>query len=174
MKISYAFLLAAALVGAAQPATAQIAKTTWSSIASACTPDSVSVQNNRYKSSPEHFVSPQAQKVDPVVLICPLSAPLQIEPNSLVMTYLDPVGAGTSVKAQFISVNRANGTRGVIATTDSNNFSVLPTVIRRGSFFNAGPLDFNTNFYYVRIEMDRTKTNQNIRVIGVALESIPN
>ena len=34
-------------------------------------------------------------------------------------------------------------------------------------------MDFNTYFYYVRIEMIRTKPNQNIRVIGVALESIP-
>jgi hypothetical protein len=164
------FLLAAALIGAAQPAAAQSQIVPdWSTIASACTPDSVSIQDNRYKSSPDNFVAPQAQKIDPIALICPVTS-LRGSPDYLSMTYLDPVGAGTSVKARLIRVNRTNGARVVIATVDSNAFPTQAGVSTR--LVNLTHLvDFDANFYFVRIEMDRTGANQNVRVIGVALES---
>jgi hypothetical protein len=162
-------LLTAMLFGSAQPAAADT--TYWSTIATACTPDNISIQNDRYKSATDNFVTPQTPKIDPVVLICGVSpntgAPA---PNAFIMTYLDATGTTTtaSVQAHLIRVNRTTGGRSVITSLNSNNNS--DTGVTIASTFFTHTLKFESFYYYVRIEMDRNATTQTIRAIGVALD----
>jgi hypothetical protein len=170
MKHGFAVsLFGMALVGAAQPAAADVY---WSSISTACTPDSRSIQDNRYQSPTDGYVTPQAGAIDPIVLICGVApntgAPL---PHILKMTYLDTNATPSSgaVKATLLRVNRTTGVRSAVATVSSKTFSAT-AVITQGVTF-APVLNFEAFYYYVRIDMDRTKANENIRSIGVALES---
>lgn len=159
---------AALLLAVAQPAAAD---PYWSSIATACTPDSLSIQNDRYQSPTDSYVTPQAGKTDPIVLICGVQRnPGAALPNVVSMTYLDATpGAATKVQAQLVRVHRTTGFRATIATVSSNSFT--NTVVTKNNSIAFGHvLNFETHYYYVRIDIDRTTAAQNVRGIGVALE----
>jgi hypothetical protein len=170
MKHPYAvFLFITALAGATDPAAA--ANEYWSSIATACTPDSLSIQNNRYQTPTDSYVAPQAANVDPIVLICGVSPNTGgTAPTRLSMTYLDATGttATAAVKASLVRVARTTGGRAVVATVSSNSFAAVSVAKNSVTFVHA--LNFAANYYYVRIDMDRSAANQNLRSIGVALE----
>jgi hypothetical protein len=163
------FLGITTLASAANPAAA--ANEYWSSIATACTPDSLSIQNNRYQTPTDGYVAPQAGKIDPTVLICGVPPNTGANnPARLSMTYLDATGATVTaaVKASLVRVSRTTGVRAVIAFVTSDSF-VTPGVAKNSVSF-VHPLNFAANYYYVRIDMDRSAATQNLRSIGVALE----
>jgi cysteine-rich repeat protein len=146
----------------------------WSSIATACTPSSTAIQDDRYTIAPDSTVALKPAELDPIVLIC--SVPMRaagLPPNLLSMTYLDSTGtaATAKVQAQLIRVQRSNGVRSVVATVSSNTVPQTTTTALRMSAPFSHALNFAANFYYVRIEIDRAAGNQNVRSIGVGLES---
>jgi hypothetical protein len=172
MNIRDALYAAAAIVATiAGPAGA--AEPYWSSIATACTPDSLSIQNNRYQSPTDNYVTPQKTNIDPIVLICGVqpNPGASASPTMLSMTYLDNSGAAPSghVLAELIRVSRTRGSRGIVTSVTSNGFPATTTAKNHSAAF-AGALDFEANFYYVRIEIERKTIKQNVRSIGVALE----
>lgn len=145
----------------------------WSSISTACTPDNLSIQNNRYQSTVDSYVTPQKGNVDPTVLICAVQPNPGASglPNMLSMTYLDSTGVTNTahVLAQLIRVNRSTGGRATVAAVNSDSFpATTPTKNQSAAFSHT--LNFDMNFYYVRIEIDRAANSQNVRSIGVALE----
>jgi hypothetical protein len=171
MKYLYAILLlAAVLTGTAHPAAATVY---WSSISTACTPDSSSIQNDRYMSAAEsNYIAPKAGKVDPIVLVCAVTPNFGAEtPALFLLTYLDATGTAptASVQAQFVRANRISGARTVIASLNSNNNPDTGVTITTTPFNHV--LNFNVFYYYVRITMDRSAASQNIRAIGVVLQT---
>jgi hypothetical protein len=170
MKYLYAILLlAAVLTGTAHPAAATVY---WSSIATACTPDSSSIQNDRYMSTNDSYVAARTGKVDPIVLVCAVTPNFGAElPALFLMSYLDATGTAptASVQAQFVRVNRVSGGRAVIAILNSNNNTDTGATITTTTFNHV--LNFNVFYYYVRIVMDRSAASQNIRAIGVVLQT---
>jgi len=163
-----AFTFAIALSSAAK------ADVYWSSIATACTADSLSIQNDRYSAVPDSYISPNPGNVDPITLVCPVSRKAGVPlPHILSVTYLDGTGDATSaaVKAQLIRVKRTNGSaRAVVAEVSSDSFA-SKTVGNHKSDLFTHVLDFATNYYYVRIDIDRSLAKEKVRGIGVALES---
>lgn len=159
---------AVALSGAAR------AEVYWSSIATACTPASIAIQSDRYSAVPDSYISPNPGNVDPITLICPVSQKAGVPlPHILSVTYLDGTGDATSaaVKAQLIRVKRSNGSaRAVVTEVSSDNFA-SKTVGNHKSDLFTHVLDFATNYYYVRIDIDRSLAKEKVRGIGVALES---
>ena len=160
------------VAGMVQPVSAAPATVVyWASIATGCTPDSVSIQNDRYQSPTDNSLAPKPAVVDPIALICGVSPnPQAVLPNTISLTYLDATGTATTalVQASLIRVNRDNGARSVIVTVASNSSSGTSARKQASSFSSS--LNFEAFYYYVRIEMDRAAANQVIRSIGVALE----
>lgn len=161
-----------ALVALASPAAAV---PYWSAISTACVPDSLSIQGDRYRSPADSFVLHQVGSVDPVVLICGVAPnPGGQAPNAVSMTYLDGTGEATTaqVKAQLVRVVRATGVRSVVQEVSSDAPPNVTTTAKRDSAIFAHVLNFNAAYYYVRIEIDRAAANQSVRSIGVALERL--
>jgi hypothetical protein len=171
MKPRYAVVLLGAWLATVSDSAA--ADTYWSSIATACTPDHLSIQNDRYDSPNDAYVAPNGTKLDPIVLICGVqrNAGASQFPNRLSMTYQDSTGRATAagVLAQLIRVNRTSGTRVLVTTVNSNTFS-SSVVTKSSSPAFSHPLNFEASYYYVRIEMDRAAASHRIRAVGVALE----
>jgi hypothetical protein len=171
------FLIAVTLLFSALIMTAgeAEAKVYWSSIATACTPDSTAIQNDRYTTTPDSTISPAAKAHDPIVLICAVpQKEAAEEPDTLSMTYLDSTGKGPNAKvqAQLIRVNRNSGARRVAATVSSNDATATTIAYRKSGAF-AQALNFIAFYYYIRIEIDRSAASDNVKSLGVALESSP-
>jgi cysteine-rich repeat protein len=163
--------LVAALVFAVAASSPAKADVYWSSIATACTPDSASIQNDRYSSRPDQYIA--ATRLDPIALICAVPEKAgALLPHVLSMTYADSTGtkASAGVKAQLIRVLRSNGARSVVSTVGSDSFADKTTANHKSDLFTH-VLDFASSYYYVRIDIDRTIAKESVRSIGVALES---
>jgi len=167
----FAILLLAALTVSADRLAAQVY---WSSIAAACTPASDAIQNDRYAATAEGGVAPSPGSIDPIVLICAVPPKLGAEPPRLLsMTYVDSTGVGStaSVVAQLIRVSRSSGARGVVTTVSSNDVNRTTLAYRKSEAF--AQLNFDSFFYFVRIAIDRSAAIEDVRSLGVALESQP-
>jgi cysteine-rich repeat protein len=166
----FGLVLALVLAVAAGRAEAEVY---WSSIATACTPVNDAIQGDRYVIAPDNYVAPKPGDTNPIVLVC--NVPRQDGtslPRILSMTYLDSTGANTAAKvqAQFVRVAQGTGGRAVVATVSSNSFPQTGTAYHQSAQFGH-VLNFDAFYYYVRIEIDRAASNQNLRSLGVALES---
>lgn len=148
------------------------AATYWSAISTGCIPDAASIQANRYASSSDSVIKHRGTNVQRIVLICSVSPNDQGQaPNVLTMTYRDSTATGAKayVRAQLISVSRASGAR-VVVTTVSSNSSSVSSVSQLTSAPFSHVLDFNTSYYFVKIEMDRSTSSQTVSTVGVALD----
>jgi hypothetical protein len=143
----------------------------WSAISTGCVPDNTSIQANRYQPLSDSAIKHRGTNVDRIVLYCAVQPNAGASnPNVISMTYLDATGAGPQayVKAELIAISRASGVRVVVGTFNSNS-SAVTTVTQKGALF-FHPLNFDSNYYLVRIEMDRAAAAQAVRAIGVALD----
>lgn len=164
-----------ALAGAAVLASVNVAhaEVFWSMVASACLPEAKAIQSNLYINPTDFSVGLAAGKTKPVVLICPVerkSGPLM--PDSLGLSYKDSTGTGTgaSVKATLVSVDRASGARATITEVSSNSGSGAgPAYVATIPFVH--PIQFDSYDYYVRLDIARSATGQDVRAIGVSLET---
>lgn len=106
------------------------------------------------------------------MLICGVPPNLGAQsPAKLTLTYSDSTAAGPKafVRAQFFSATRAAGVKSLIASISSNDFTETALNQITSTAFNHG-IDHTTNYYFVRIEMDRTASTQSVSAVGVALD----
>lgn len=145
----------------------------WSTASVACTPDRPSIQSDRYTVSSDDSVKHRGNNVDRIVVNCGVSPNASGDPpNVLTISHVDSTGTGTKawVSAQLIGLSRTNGTRQVITQISSDS-------VAQASFTEASSpvfvhaLDFDSNYYFVRLEIDRSSDKQSARSIGVALEA---
>ena len=164
-------LIAACLLGLApNHATAEVF---WSTVASACMPSDQAVQANSYISQGNVTVTPGSGLTGGLVLICPIPASLKAgQPDSLGLTYRDSTGkaSGAFVKAELLRVNRATGQPKIVSSVSSDSAAATGTAFRSSPSFSHS-FDFALNYYVVRIEISRALATQDVRGIGVLLES---
>lgn len=153
---------------------AALAANYWSAIATSCAPDAAAIQGNRYRSSGDTTIRHRGKNVDKIVLICGVPPNHgAISPGRLTLTYADSTATGTKafVRAQFFSATRAGGVKTLIASVSSNDFSgTALTEIQSVNFNHA--VDFAVNYYFVRIELDRSASTQAVSAVGVALDDL--
>jgi len=145
----------------------------WSSVASACLPDSISIGGGRYANPSDASVGPRDELTTPIVLVCHVPPKIDRQPpNQISLTYADSTGANASagVRASLVRVSRANGARGALAAVSSDDGTATGTALRRSQQFSF-LLDHAAYYYLVRIEIDRSAPNESVQCIGVALES---
>lgn len=152
-------------------ATGAAAATYWSAISTGCVPDAPSIQGNRYKPSSDTTIRHQGKNLKRISLICNVAPnPSGAPPNLLTLTYRDTTGTGTKayVRAQLFSVDRATASKNLVASISSDTSS--ETVLGRVQESFVHTLDFNTNFYFVKIDMDRSASTQAVSAVGVGLD----
>jgi hypothetical protein len=146
------------------------AETYWSSVTTGCVPDSLSIQDDRYKSLADAAITPRTSRLDPIVLICGvLPNPGAPAPHALKLTYQDSTGTGATgmVRAQLVYVVRTTGVRAVMATLSSDTSTATGATMGSAAFSHT--LDFEANYYYVRIDIRRGAAGEDVRGIGAAL-----
>ena len=149
---------------------------TWSMTAAGCTPAPATIDASKYAhvtidggvgfDAGAISTSPPA---GPIVLICPITnAPVG---NQLTMVYRDSSGAAStaSVKAELIAIPLIGPPpRTVVATINSDTFNLTGTSSLAACI---GTLDFDTNFYHVRVEIARTAGNLTTRLYGLYIDT---
>jgi hypothetical protein len=144
----------------------------WSAISTGCVPDAASIQGNRYQPAFDTAIRHRGGNLKRIVLICGVTpntaGPL---PEVLEMTYIDSTASGTKayVRAELISVSRTTAVKVLVASVSSDG-SGQTGITQQSSATFSHVMNFDNNYYFVRIEMDRATTAQNVRAIGVALD----
>lgn len=132
----------------------------WGMVASSCSPGDPAIQNNRYTVS-GGAVGNNGSNTELITLYCPISNPYLFLPDNWLvgLTYTDTTGLNDSmtfVKAALIKMDRATGniTQLGEVTSESSGGS-------QHSFTSpniAHTFDFDSYYYYVRIDIDRCPT----------------
>jgi hypothetical protein len=162
---SLALLAAMCFAGAAQ------AQNMWSMPAGGCTPDSATILANRHSVS---FASVKhaTGNVDSIVLLCPISRFVSSTTSwKLKLTYRDTTGTdpGAFVRAQIMG--NAIGTPGSfnLAVVNSNSSaSTAVSTVSSAAFTHT--FNFETNVYFVRLDLDRSLDPQNVIAYSVVLD----
>ncbi len=145
----------------------------WSSSATACVPDALTAQTDRPANPSPNVVGLNGTSVDEVVLNCAVTPNHGAQlPNRVSLTYRDSTGtnAAAVARAQLVQINRISGASATIAQVGSNQ--VATTTIRRlQSTKFSHQLDFDANYYVVRLFLDRTATSQTVLGLGTAVEN---
>jgi hypothetical protein len=163
-------ICAAALLLMAVPAHA--ITPVWSITASSCVPDAESIRLDRYTTAGP-TVAHRDANVDLIQLMCNISdPPFQGGDWDLVITYRDSTGTGTGARliGRLLRVSRLTGVQNAVVTFNSNNTAA--TTMVKGSIGFTHTFDFDTYYYYVLLQLDRTTAAEIVQVVGVAIEPI--
>jgi hypothetical protein len=150
----------AALVFAVCLATSAQAQTLWSTPASACVPSDRTIKNDRHLTG-NASVQHAPDNMDPIILTCPITAfsdantfwELAVGYQSVAQTtltarlYRMALGSGSATPVRLEMVN-ASDSSGAFNSTSGAGFT--------------HPFDFSANTYWVRVQMDRTATDQTV------------
>ncbi len=173
-----AFLIATLLtVGVSmgpRPAAADVEGTVyWSTAAHACTPSPPTIQNDRHTYL-FNYASWNGTNLDTIVFYCSVQPNTgETSPNRMYLTTLDNTGsaADTYVHAELYKISRSTGGYTLLDTASSDSTS--GTGVKEVFTTLGEAMDFDANFYYVRVEMDRDGTGDDARFYGVSLEYTP-
>jgi len=148
--------------------------TYWSTNASSCVVGDPAIQNNLYT------ISGGAVKFVPgssgtITLYC--NVPPNnggTNPTKIWLTYKDPDGTGANnhVAAGFVKLAKTNGAFTSItnASIDSNTTNVMVANHIANATAFSETLDYETYYYYVRVDIVRSDTAQDEIFYGVSLE----
>ncbi len=160
-----------ALIAAMCFASAAQAQNMWSTPASACTPDATTIKFDRHSVS---FASVQhaSGNVDPIVLHCPI--PRFVTTTTawkLKLTYRDSTGTESAAFVRAQLQGNAIGTPGSynIAVVNSNSLANTGvTAVSSATFTRT--FNFETQVYFVRLDLDRTLDTQTVIAYTVVLD----
>ena len=162
---SLTLLAAICFAGAAQ------AQNMWSMPASGCTPDSTTILANRHSVS---FASVKhaTGNVDSIVLHCPISRFVSSTTSwKLKLTYRDTTGTNAEAFVRAQLMGNAIGTAGSfnLAVVNSNSSaSTAVSTVSSAAFTHT--FNFETNVYFVRLDLDRSLDTQNVIAYSVVLD----
>ena len=159
------------LVFTACLATSAEAQVFWSTPASKCVPDTATIKTNRHlvgNASVRHA----AGNVDLIVLTCPVT-PFTTAAQfwAVRITYRDSTGtnAQASVRAHLYRMAIGAATPVLMATADSNISDATGTnTVGTGQITHT--FDFDANTYWIKVELDRTTTDQTVIVHSIRLD----
>jgi hypothetical protein len=167
MKLASSIFAASALVLMAVPAHA--ITPLWSAAAKGCVPDEGSA--GQYSTAGQ-AVAHLNNSVALIRLICPLNQSIgEASALTLVVTYRDSTGTGTSAKvtASVQRISRLTGNGATVAAFTSNSSEATGVV--KGSAEFTHTFNFDTSYYFVVLQLDRTVVSEIVQVFGVAIEN---
>ena len=154
-------------------ANAAQAQVPWSMPGSTCVPDQATIESNRHKVSLAS-VQHDGSNVDRITLNCPVANfSSAIGFWVLNINYRDSTGVGTRafVRAELYRQNLfTDPTLPVLLTTVTSDSSTSTTNNLVGSSTLTHTFDFNSNTYWVRIEMDRSSNAETVKLYSVFIE----
>lgn len=165
-------LVFAAALGAPMPGLQANAATMWSTVAAVCTPDSKSIQGDRYKVIEKGVVTFNGKNTKAITLICPVFANTGMKgPEEMSMTFKDGTGTSPSghLAAGLFRNNRATGVSEQVAEVTSDTSAA--TVVQQVTDPNLDPdlFDFETYTYFVRVVMTRSTASKDVRFFSLRL-----
>jgi len=149
-----------------------VAQDYWSSMGAGCVPAGKSVQDDQYLVA-GGTVRHQVGKVGMITLFCSVhynqGAP---NPNRLRLLYRDSTGHDgiAFVRAQLIKMDSLTSVISVIAALHSDSF--VDMVMTRKEFAFVHTLDFANSYYFVRVDLYRADTSQDVIFGGVSLATM--
>jgi hypothetical protein len=160
-----------AVIAAICFASAAQAENAWSTIAAACTPDSVTIKSDRH-SAILSAVRHATGNVDLISLHCPIPRFSSLKTSwKLKLKLQDTTGSDTAAfvaaKLYREGIGVAAGQQ-VLATANSNSFPNTTVFFGSSPTFNH-TFNFDTHIYWVRIELDRSAINQTVTAYQVVL-----
>lgn len=147
--------------------------TYWSTAGQTCSAGRDATQGDRY-SFWWNYASWYSTNVDLITFYCSVQPNDGGDsPNRLYLTALDDTGTSNSafVKAELVGINRSTGSYGITATATTDSTSGTGVKEVYGTLSSS--LDFDANFYWVRVTMDRTSSGEDARFYGVSLDYAP-
>lgn len=135
----------------------------WSTPGSGCVPDEAAIKFDRHKAD-NLSVQHTSGNVDRIILICPV-LPFSSDATSWILdlTYQDSTGTGTAARvlAQLYRTEIGVAKPVPLATANSNS-SANTTFNSVNSAIFTNTFDFDTGLYWVRVELDRSATDQTV------------
>lgn len=157
--IARAFVLVAALLSA----NVAHAEVIWSMPASACTPSDSPIRFNRYATQGPNLKF-QPDVAYPISFTCPITRYDSTSTSwKLNLVYTDSTGSGSAgfVRAILFAMPIGSETPHALAIANSNSSTATGrNTVSSPTFTHT--FNFQTNVYWVRIEMDRSATSQNV------------
>lgn len=147
------------------------AQNNFSTPASACTPTNVTIKFDRHLVGPA-WVRHATGNVDQIILMCPMARFNSGTTNwNLKLTYVDSTGGSTTAFARAYLYRMAIGSATpvllALASSDSSGVTGVNTV---SSPTFAHTFDFEANIYWVRVDLDRSSTSENVIAHAVYLD----
>jgi hypothetical protein len=140
----------------------------WSMNASSCVPNDTAIN--------QYFVTGGSVTHRPtstalIILYCPITNTWgSFKPTRLTMTYSDSDPTIASITAQVIRLVASSGRLSVISRVLRNN----QDPVRDGRHIETDlfphNFDFKNSYYYVRVDISRTKTDAFAKLFGVSLD----
>jgi hypothetical protein len=149
------------------------AQVVWSTPGSGCVPSDATTKFDRSRDGTAS-VQHAAGNVDLIVLTCPIPRHNSGSMDwTLQLTYQDSTGTGTAafVRARFYRMALAGATPVPLATVISNA-SAITTLNTVTSPIFSHTFNFETNVYWVRVELDRAATGQIVIFHSAALTGL--
>jgi hypothetical protein len=145
----------AILIGLSTVASQAHARSNWSMVAAACTPDPTTIAANRYFVT-AGSVSHKLPATGLIILYCPITKVWDDshEPDYYAMTFENTNSQFVSVTAQLIRVSRCCGTA-LLNVVDCciEGFDTNGAISISRNFVH--DFDFRNNYYYIRVDIDR-------------------
>ena len=143
----------------------------WSVTANGCVPDETAIKFDRHRvnvASVQHAPG----NLDLITLNCPVTARFvsMITNWGILLTYRDSTGTGTSAFIRVRFYRMPIGTTIPILLTEgnSNDLPATGNTSAEAAFEHA--FDFQSNSYWVRIDMDRSTTDEIVVLHSVTLQ----
>lgn len=145
----------AILIGLGAVASQAYARSNWSMVAAACTPDPTSIAANRYTVTGGSVVH-KLPATGLIILYCPITKVWDNshKPDYYAMTWENTNSWFASVTAQLIRVSRCCGTallNVVDCCIEGPNTNGAVSISRNFDH----DFDFRNNYYYIRVDIDR-------------------
>ena len=143
----------------------------WMTVASACVPDDATTKFDRHQVGTASVQHAQTN-TNLIVLNCPIpwfDSGITTSWN-LVMTYRDSTGANpaASVRARLYRIQSGSAQSELLAAVNSNSFAATSTVASSSPDFTH-TFDFNSYIYWVRVELNRSQTDQTVIIYSLQL-----
>jgi hypothetical protein len=143
----------AILIGLSAVGSQAYARSNWSMVGAACTPDPTAIAANRYTVT-GGSVTHKLPATGLIILYCPITEAWDDshKPNYFAMTWQNTSSRFASITAQLISVSRFGGGLTVISCCISGPEGGGGSSVSKN--FNHD-FNFRDNYYYIRVDIDR-------------------
>jgi hypothetical protein len=166
MRISLLPLMLATLFAATGVAHAELGAS-----AASCTVGDPAIQANRYLIT-GGSISYQTAATGVITIYCRIQGTWVSSPSTFHVTYADTDGTGTNANltAQIIRMSRSTGTLTTVTTQINSNSFGTTSGSEMTQSLSGVTWDFTNNYYYIRVDLNRSTTSSFSTLFGFALD----